>query len=178
MQATAIDRNRIPSWLNPFLLALSAVCVLVLVALLPPTRVDVDVTRLPALNAGLNSAATLCLVVGYLFIRRGNVPAHRRCMLFAFGLSAAFLVSYAIHHAGAGSVPYNGPESLRGLYRLVLVPHVILAAAVVPLALVTIRRGLRDQRQNHRKLARVTLPIWLYVSVSGVAVYWMVYRLG
>jgi putative membrane protein len=178
MQATAIERNRIPSWLNPLLLALTAFSVLVLVALLPPTRVDVDVTRLPALNAGLNSAATLCLVVGYVFIRRGNVLAHRRCMLFAFGLSAAFLVSYLIHHAGAGSVPYNGPESLRGLYRLVLVPHVILAAAVVPLALVTILRGLRDQRQNHRKLARITLPIWLYVSVSGVAVYWMVYRLG
>jgi putative membrane protein len=178
MQATAIDRNRVPTWLNPLLLALSAASVLVLVALLPPTRVDIDVTRLPALNAGLNSAAGLCLVMGYVFIRRGNVLAHRRCMLFAFGLSAAFLVSYVIHHAGAGSVPYRGPESLRFLYRVVLVPHVILAAAVVPLALVTIFRGLRDQRRNHRKLARVTLPIWLYVSVSGVAVYWMVYRLG
>lgn len=178
MQAAAIERQRIPSWLNPLLLALSAVSVLVLVGLLPPTRVDVAVSRLPALNAGLNSAAALCLVVGYVFIRQGNVLAHRRCMWFAFGLSAAFLVSYLVHHASAGSVPYRGPESLRTLYRLVLVPHILLAAAVVPMALVTIRRGLRDERKRHRGLARITLPIWLYVSVSGVAVYWMVYRMG
>lgn len=134
-------------------------------------------TFLPTLNASLNAAATLCLIVGFSFIKRGNVAAHRACMLTAFGISCAFLVSYLVHHARVGSVPFRGSESLRPVYFAVLVPHVILAALVPPLALVTLRRGLKDDRPRHRRIAKITLPIWLYVSVSGVAVYWMLYRM-
>jgi uncharacterized membrane protein YozB (DUF420 family) len=168
--------ERAPNWLFPALLAASALCVLTLVYGLPPSRPDFAST-LPALNAGLNSAATVCLLVGYRFIRRGQVAAHRRTMLFAFALSAVFLVSYLVHHAQAGSVPYVGPPGLRAVYLAILVPHVILAAAVVPLALFTIFRGLKDRRPEHRRIAKITLPIWLFVSVSGVVVYLMVYRL-
>ena len=167
-----------PKWLIPVLSLASLTCVLTLVLGLPPTRTDIAVTRLPALNAGLNSAATVSLLFGYVFVRRRQYQAHRRAMLFAFTLSAVFLVFYLIHHAQVGSVPYAGPPSLRTLYFGILVPHIVLAAAVVPLALVTIFRGLKDQRPRHRRIARITLPIWLYVSVSGVIVYLMVYRLG
>ncbi len=165
-----------PAWLLPWLALSSAACVALLVFGLPPLRADAGGT-LPALNAGLNLAASVSLVTGYLFIRRGQVLAHRRSMLFAFGLSAVFLVCYLIHHAAVGSVRYIGPPALKALYLAILFPHIALAAAVVPLALVTIFRGLKDRRPAHRRLAKVTLPIWLYVSVSGVVVYLMVYRL-
>jgi uncharacterized membrane protein YozB (DUF420 family) len=159
------------------LAALSAACVALLVYVLPPTRAGFHSAILPALNAGLNSAAGLCLLLGYRFIRRRQLVAHRQTMLFAFGLSALFLVFYLVHHAQVGSVPYAGPEAWRSVYYAILLPHVVLAAAVVPLALITIRRGLKDLRPKHRRLARITLPIWLFVSLSGVVVYWMVYRL-
>ncbi len=174
----SIELEPAPHWLLPALLAASALCVATLVYVLPPLRPDLGGTSaLPALNAGLNSAATVCLLIGYRFIRRGQIAAHRRSMLFAFALSAVFLVSYLVHHAQAGSVPYVGPPALRAVYLAILVPHVILAAAVVPLALFTIFRGLKDRRPEHRRIAKITLPIWLFVSVSGVVVYLMVYRL-
>jgi uncharacterized membrane protein YozB (DUF420 family) len=134
-----------------------------------------DYGFLPTLNALLNGAAGVCLAVGYYFIRRRNVTAHRRAMLTAFGLSALFLVSYLVHHARVGSVPYQGTGVLRVVYFAILIPHVLLAAAVVPLAIVTIRRGLRGQVERHRPIARITLPIWLFVSVTGVLVYLMLY---
>ena len=134
-----------------------------------------DYGFLPTLNAVLNASSGLCLATGYYFIRRRNVEAHRRAMLAAFGVSAIFLVSYLVHHAQVGSVPYQGKGMLRTLYFAILIPHVILAAAVVPLAIVTIRRGLRGQIERHRPLAKVTLPIWLFVSVTGVIVYLMLY---
>src|SRR5262245_48695314 len=120
---------------------------------------------LPTLNACLNAAATVCLVTGFLFIRKRRIREHRACMLTAFGISCLFLVSYLIHHARVGSVPFRGPGSLRPLYLAVLVPHVILAALVPPLALVTIRRAWIENFERHRRIARITLPIWLYVSV-------------
>lgn len=166
-----------PGWLYPALAAASVACVALLVYGLPPSRPDFGASALPALNAGLNSAAAVCLVVGYRFIRRGQIQAHRRAMLFAFALSAIFLVFYLVHHAQAGSVRYIGPPELRAVYFAILVPHVVLAAAVVPLALLTIFRGLKDRRPQHRRIAKITLPIWLFVSVSGVIVYLMVYRL-
>jgi uncharacterized membrane protein YozB (DUF420 family) len=167
-----------PSWLLPVLAAATALCVAILVYALPPSRADFAASILPALNAGLNSAATVCLLFGYRFIRRGQIAAHRRSMLFAFALSAVFLVFYLVHHAQAGSVRYAGPPALRGVYFAILVPHVVLAAAVVPLALLSIFRGLKDQRPRHRRIAKITLPIWLFVSISGVVVYLMVYRMG
>jgi uncharacterized membrane protein YozB (DUF420 family) len=125
----------------------------------------------------LNAAASVCLLAGYACIRNRRIAAHRFCMLAALGLSAAFLVSYLVHHARVGSVPFRGAESLRPVYFAILVPHVILAALVPPLALVTIRRGLKDEVAGHRRIAKITLPVWLFVSVSGVAVYWMLYRM-
>jgi uncharacterized membrane protein YozB (DUF420 family) len=127
------------------------------------------------LNACLNAAAATFLVIGFVFVKQRRIRAHKLCMLTAFGISCAFLVSYLVHHARVGSVPYRGSEP--ALYYTVLVPHVILAALVPPLAIVTIRRGLSDDRARHRRIAKITLPIWLYVSVSGVAVYWMLYRM-
>jgi putative membrane protein len=130
---------------------------------------------LPTLNATLNALSGLCLLAGYYFIRRKQVDKHRRAMLSAFWVSTIFLVSYLIHHARVGSVPYQGTGVMRTVYFVILIPHIILAAAVVPLAIVTIRRGLGGQIEKHRPLARVTLPIWLFVSATGVVVYFMLY---
>jgi uncharacterized membrane protein YozB (DUF420 family) len=140
---------------------------------------------LPTLNAILNSGSALLLLLGFVFIKQGKVAQHRACMLAAFGVSCAFLVSYVIHHLRVGSVPFRGPAALRPIYFAILIPHVLLAISVVPLAVTTISRGLKTQVseasqasvERHRRLARVTLPIWLFVSVSGVAVYLMLYRM-
>lgn len=130
---------------------------------------------LATLNATLNTFASVFLVAGFSFIRRRNVAAHRVCMLTAFVLSSIFLVTYLIHHARVGSVPFQGHGLARTVYFAVLVPHVLLAAAIVPLALVTLRRGWIRDIARHRAIARVTLPLWLYVSTSGVFLYWMLY---
>ncbi|HWA72211.1 MAG TPA: DUF420 domain-containing protein [Polyangiaceae bacterium] len=132
---------------------------------------------LPTLDAVFNACATICLVFGYVFIRRKNIRAHRASMLSAFGFSVAFLAVYLTHHAQVGSVPFRGTGAWRVLYFVLLIPHVLLAMAVVPLALTTIRRGLSGRVLEHRRIARKTLPIWLYVSVTGVLVYLMLYHL-
>ena len=132
---------------------------------------------LPAVNAALNSLSLVLICLGFWFIKQKNVVAHKRCMLSAFGVSAVFLVCYLVHHAQVGSVKYAGPPQLRTLYYAILIPHIPLAAAVVPMALVTIRRGLRGDIEKHRPLARVLFKVWVFVSVSGVAVYWMLYQL-
>jgi uncharacterized membrane protein YozB (DUF420 family) len=140
---------------------------------------------LPTLNAILNTTSALLLALGFVFIKQKKIPQHRACMLAAFGVSCAFLVSYVIHHLRVGSVPFTGPAALRPVYFAILVPHVLLAISVVPLAVTTIARGLKTQMpaasnvdvERHRRLARVTLPIWLFVSVSGVVVYLMLYRM-
>ena len=133
---------------------------------------------LPTIMACLNTAATVCLVTGYVFIRRKNVAAHRRSMLTAFVISGLFLATYLLHHALVGDVRFRGQGFARTLYFAILIPHVLLAVTVLPLAIVTIRRGLAGRIALHRPLAKVTLPIWLYVSVTGVIVYLMLYRLG
>lgn len=117
------------------------------------------------------------MVFGYVFIRRKNIEAHRASMLSAFAFSVAFLVVYLTHHAQVGSVPFRGTGPWRVAYFALLIPHVLLAMAVVPLALTTIRRGLSGRVPEHRRIARKTLPIWLYVSVTGVLVYLMLYHL-
>ena len=136
-----------------------------------------EVTQLPTVNAALNGIAATLLAAGYVCIRRGRVDLHRRCMLAAFATSALFLVSYVAYHAQAGSRPFTGEGAIRVAYFTVLVSHIVLAAAILPLAIVTLRRGLRRDDARHVALARWTLPIWLYVSVTGVVVYWMLYRL-
>ena len=133
---------------------------------------------LPAINASLNATATVLLSSGYVFIRRRRIAAHRACMIAAFAASSLFLITYLIHHARVGSVPFHGAAWLRPVYFGLLVPHIVLAALVVPLALTTIYRAWRGRFDRHRRLARVTLPIWLYVSVSGVLVYVLLYHSG
>ena len=137
----------------------------------------IDVATLPALNATLNACSGILLVLGYRFIRQRRIAAHRTCMLAAFVVSMLFLVSYVAYHAQVGSKPFPGTGWLRVVYFSILIPHVILAAAIVPLAIVTLRRGLRMDVIRHRRIARWTLPLWLYVSVTGVIVYWMLYHL-
>jgi uncharacterized membrane protein YozB (DUF420 family) len=136
-----------------------------------------SVADLPALNATLNAIAAVLLVTGYVLIRRGRVRQHRRVMLAAFTTSALFLVSYVTYHANAGSRPFAGQGPIRIVYFGILISHVILAAAILPLALITLTHGLRERFDRHVPIARWTLPIWLYVSVTGVVVYWMLYQM-
>jgi uncharacterized membrane protein YozB (DUF420 family) len=136
-----------------------------------------SVSDLPALNASLNGVAALFLLAGYVLIKRRQIPAHRACMLSALLVSALFLVSYVIYHANAGSKPFPGTGSIRALYFSILITHVVLAAAILPMAIVTLSRALRERFDLHVRIARWTLPIWLYVSVTGVVIYVMLYRL-
>ncbi|MFZ5927154.1 MAG: DUF420 domain-containing protein [Acidobacteriota bacterium] len=135
-----------------------------------------DVRDLPALNALLNTASAVLLVTGYRLIRAGRREAHRRAMTAALLVSALFLTSYLIYHAQVGSVKFQKTGWIRPVYFSILVSHTILAACVAPLALVTVWRAWRGRFDRHRRLARITLPLWLYVSVTGVLVYLMLYH--
>ncbi len=132
---------------------------------------------LPALNATLNGIAAILLACGYVLIRAGRREQHRRVMIAAFVTSSLFLVSYLVYHAQVGSVRFTRQGFVRPVYFTILVSHVTLAALVLPLALVTLSRALSSRFDRHRRIARWTLPIWLYVSVTGVVVYWMLYRM-
>ena len=136
-----------------------------------------EIGDLPALNASLNALAATFLIAGYVSIRRGRRELHRKCMLAALTTSAFFLVSYVVYHANAGSRPFPGQGVIRVVYFAILMPHVLLAAAILPLALVTTARGLRAQYDRHVRIARWTLPLWLFVSVTGVIIYVMLYQL-
>ena len=143
-----------------------------------PDEVDADdVTDLPALNATLNAISLVLLVTGYVFIRRGQWQRHRACMIAALVMSALFLTSYVIYHVQRriGAVPRTG--WIRTVYFAVLIPHVILAAAIVPLVLITVSRALSASSTGIATIARWTLPLWLYVSMTGVIVYLMLYQL-
>lgn len=132
---------------------------------------------LPALNALLNSSSALLLAMGFLFIRAGRRDAHRNCMLGAVACSSLFLTSYLYYHAHVGSVRFTGVGAIRTVYFAILVSHTVLAVTIVPLVGLTLGRALRGRFDLHRRAARVTLPLWGYVSVTGVVVYWMLYRL-
>ena len=136
-----------------------------------------EISDLPAVNASLNAIAGTLLVAAYVMIRRGRIAQHRALMLSAFSTSVLFLISYVIYHANAGSRAFTGTGPLRIAYFVILITHVVLAVAVVPLAVMTLRRGLARQDDRHRAIARWTFPIWLYVSVTGVIVYGMLYWL-
>jgi len=136
-----------------------------------------DVRDLPALNAMLNTTAAVLLIAGYRLIRLGRRDAHRAAMTAALVVSALFLTSYLIYHAQAGSVKFQKTGWIRPVYFTILISHTILAACVAPMALVTVWRAWRGRFEKHRRLARITLPLWLYVSVTGVVVYVMLYRL-
>jgi uncharacterized membrane protein YozB (DUF420 family) len=136
-----------------------------------------DYSLLPSINAGLNSVCTVLLLTGYVLIRRKRTGAHQRCMIAAFLTSVLFLVSYLVYHAKVGSVAFEGEGSIRSVYFAILISHSILAAIVPILAILTLVHAFRGKLDKHRRLARWTLPIWLYVSVTGVVVYWMLYRM-
>lgn len=136
-----------------------------------------DTRALPALNAILNATAAVLLCVGYVMIRRRRVPRHRAAMIAAFVTSTLFLVSYVVYHAQAGSRPFPGRGPIRVVYFTILITHVVLAATIVPLSLMTLAQAFRGRYDLHRRIARRTLPLWLYVSVTGVVIYLMLYRL-
>ena len=132
---------------------------------------------LPTLNACLNGACALLLTLGWLAIRRGDVARHKACMGLAFFTSVAFLASYLTYHALHGSTRFPGAGWVRPLYFAILISHTVLAVVIVPLVLRTLYLALRGRFDAHRRIARWTLPLWLYVSVTGVIVYWMLYRM-
>ena len=136
-----------------------------------------EVTDLPEVNATLNTISALLLVTGYIFIRRGQSQEHRLCMLAAFVTSALFLASYVVYHLNVGSVAFTGQGTIRMVYFTILISHIILAIVILPMAILTLLRALRGQLESHRRIAKWTLPLWLYVSVTGVVVYLMLYQM-
>ena len=131
---------------------------------------------LPLVNAILNGTAALLLIVGYTFIRQGNVSAHRRTMITAFCVSCVFMASYLTYHYNVGSVKFDKPGWVRTTYLWILGTHTVLAATVPVLAIITLTRALKGKYVKHRAIARWTLPIWMYVSVTGVVVYLLLYQ--
>ena len=135
------------------------------------------VADLPAVNATLNGISAVLLTTGWILIRKRRIEQHRKVMLSAFATSTLFLICYVIYHANVGSRPFPGQGAIRSVYFTILITHIILAAAIVPLSLITLSRALRARFDRHARIARWTLPIWLYVSVTGVVVYLMLYRI-
>ena len=165
---TTVTRDRF--WFTVVgILSAAALAAVAFVVTGPQHESGLDVSALPAVNTAWNAAAAVLLVGAFIAIRRGAVSIHRALVLCAFGASTLFLTGYLTYHAfGKGPQPYAGP--LPWLYYAILASHVILAAAIVPLALITLRLGWTHHRR-HRKIARITLPLWLYVSITGVAVF-------
>jgi uncharacterized membrane protein YozB (DUF420 family) len=136
----------------------------------------ISVHDLPAVNASLNALSGVLLLIGYILIRTRRIAAHRAVMIVAFATSSLFLICYLVYHAQVGSVPFPRQGFVRPLYFTILITHVILAATVPPLAIVTMTRGLKGRYPQHRRIARWTFPIWMYVSVTGVLVYVLLYQ--
>lgn len=135
------------------------------------------VSNLPRVDAFLNAVSAVLLLLGFFFIRRKNVSAHKACMLSAFGASTVFLICYLTYHYYHGTTRFPRVGAVRTFYLALLASHTVLAAAIVPLVLITLGRALRKRFVLHKQIARWTLPIWIYVSATGVAVYWMLYKL-
>ena len=137
----------------------------------------IDYTILPTVNATLNGISGVFLLVGYVLIRRRQITAHRNAMLGAFASSTLFLISYLLYHWHAGSRPFTGQGAIRYVYFAILISHIILAAAILPMAISTLSRGLRGRYADHKRIARWTFPTWMYVSITGVIVYFMLYQM-
>lgn len=135
------------------------------------------VSSLPHLNAFLNGTSAVLLIFGYFFIRKGNIAAHRTCQISALAVSLLFLASYLTYHFNHGATRFTGQGLARPLYFTILTSHTVLAVVIVPLVIVTVFRAIRADFVRHRKIARVTLPLWLYVCVTGVIVYLMLYQI-
>lgn len=136
-----------------------------------------SISDLPTLNAILNSISAILLTIGFVFIRQKNIKAHRTCMIGAFATSTLFLISYLVYHYNHGATGFPGQGIARFVYFTILITHTTLAVVIVPMVFITFARALRERFDRHRKIARWTLPIWLYVSVTGVLVYLMLYHL-
>ncbi len=136
-----------------------------------------SIADLPALNATLNGLSFILLSLGVTFIKQGRRTAHKRMMLAALVSSTLFLISYLVYHANIGSKPFPGEGTVRYVYFTILITHVVLAAVIVPLVIMTTLRGLRDDFERHRAIAKITFPLWMYVSVTGVVIYLMLYRM-
>ena len=132
---------------------------------------------LPSLNAGLNATSAFLLILGVILIRQGAWTGHALCMCAALGTSTLFLISYLVYHYFHGATPFPGQGWIRPVYFTILISHTILALTVTPLAGVTLYPALRSQFERHVKIARLAFPVWLYVSFTGVVIYWMLYRL-
>ncbi len=137
----------------------------------------ISIRDLPAINATLNATSAVLLTIGWLLIRARRREAHRKVMLAAFATSILFLISYLVYHFNVGSVRFQQTGAIRTIYLTILLTHTVLAATVPFLAVITLRRAWAARFDQHRRIARITLPIWLYVSVTGVVVYWMLYRM-
>jgi uncharacterized membrane protein YozB (DUF420 family) len=137
----------------------------------------VELRDLPALNAALNSLSALLLVAGFRLVKQRRFEAHKKVMLAAFAVSILFLASYLVYHFNVGSVKFQKTGAIRTLYFAILLSHTLLAAAAAPMAAITLYRAWTNQIEKHRRLARITLPVWLYVCVTGVIVYVMLYRM-
>lgn len=137
-----------------------------------------EIVHFPTINAVLNAASAVFLALGFAFIKHKNVGAHRACMVAAFVVSVVFLGSYLYYHAHAGSTRFLGTGWIRGLYLSILLTHTVLAAVIVPLVAVTLTHAWRGRYDRHRSWARWTWPMWIYVSVTGVVIYWMLYRMA
>lgn len=136
-----------------------------------------DYSIFPALNAGLNGASAIMITIGRMFIRRHRVRLHRACMISAVATSSLFLISYLYYHAHVGSVHFPGQGWVRPVYFTILISHTLLAVAVVPLVLISLNYALREKFDRHRRIVRWAYPVWLYVSVTGVVVYVMLYQI-
>ena len=136
-----------------------------------------SVSQLPTLNAILNGTAGILLLLGYLQIRKGNRDTHKKFMLAALSVSILFLISYVIYHIQVGSVPYPHHDWTRPVYFVILIPHVILAAGMGPFIIIAVRHALKDNIEKHKRFVRWVFPVWMYVSVTGVVIYLMLYRL-
>ncbi|WP_276498240.1 DUF420 domain-containing protein [Pontibacter litorisediminis] len=160
------------------LIAVLSVAIPVVVALLffmPKSGVaNVDVSYLPGFHATLNSLTAVSLVIGYTLVKRGNTRGHRAAMLFAFGLSAIFLVSYVTYHFLGERTIYGGEGLLKYFYYFILLTHIVLAIVIVPLVLLSVYYGITNQLKRHRRISKWTFPIWLYVAVTGVLVYLLI----
>ncbi len=136
-----------------------------------------SIADLPAVNACFNAASTVLLACGYILIKRGKQIAHRNCMISALISSSLFLVGYLTYHAHAGTTRFENPQWFRPIYLVILLTHTLLAAVVVPLVILTILPALRRRFDRHKKIARWTWPVWMYVSVTGVLIYFLLYQI-
>ena len=137
----------------------------------------INYALLPAVNATLNATSGGLLAIGYVLIKRRQINAHRNCMLTAFASSTLFLISYVVYHVHIGSKPFQGTGPIRLVYFTILISHILLATVILPMAIMTLSRGLRGDYARHVPIARRTFPIWMYVSITGVIVYGMLYQL-